>query len=86
MVNLGYFPAICDNLDGDYKPVVDVYEVDNLAPLDYYEGYPRLYTRSVLNVALEDDEEIQATVYVMSDPNDTVNDPEVVGGDWTKRG
>lgn len=86
IANLGGFPAICPNLVGEHKPKVDVYDVKDLAPLDRYEGFPHLYTREELSVELESGDTIDATVYVMNDPNDTSRAPEVPNGDWCNRG
>lgn len=82
MVSLGGFPSICPLLQGMYKPRVDVYKVKDLQPLDRYEGFPHLYTRKEMDVTLDDESVVKATVYVMEDPNDTINNVEVVNGDW----
>lgn len=84
IANLGGFPAICPSLMGHHQPVVDVYNVEDediKNALDHYEGFPRLYTKRNMFVNI-DGEDIEGVVYVMEDPNDTSQSPELPDGDW----
>ena len=78
MYNLGVYPAVV--VDGsDNEAHVEVYEVDDntLEVLDYYEGYPNLYDKTVVTT----DGNREITIYTM----DYVNDDYAVvveGGLW----
>lgn len=89
MVNLGHYPALINDVQPSDHPDAgaaiagELVEADNLGWCDQYEGYPGLYTRSQVEVVLDDGQRVLAWVYTFARPNDIIRAyPAVTTGDW----
>jgi len=63
------------------RVAVEVYENPDMKVLDWYEGYPSLYTRRVVVVALEDGSTVNAWIYVGGDVHEYGRAPAIVPND-----
>ena len=72
----------------DSVPVV-VWNLDDehdLASLDMYEGFPKYYTKIIVNAIMDSGETVRAMVYVMTDERKGIAPPSAVYFDGIKAG
>lgn len=87
MHDLGRFPALVQTEPNGHPDdgaiiVGEVVEISSLAQADYYEGYPRMYTRSEVDVTIENGQQLRCWVYHYAAPQNIRFHPVVPGGDW----
>lgn len=86
LLNLGAFPgvikdeALARHPDGGSQLVGFVVETNNLRMLDGYEGYPYLYSREQVQVAMRDGKTLTAWIYTYQGGDRNLE--EVPGADW----
>lgn len=63
--------------ENDYVPVVvwEITNINDLASLDCYEGYPKYYVKKYIDVTMDSGETINAMVYVMADDRKGIYPP-----------
>lgn len=75
MFDYGGFPAVV--LDGNDSILLEVYRVENLAPIDELEGWPQLYARKLVPTPYG-----KAWLYWMDRHEIDILCPKVGSGNW----
>ncbi len=72
----------------DFVPVVvwKLNDASDLATLNRYEGFPRYYTKNIVNAIMDSGEKIRGMVYVMTDERKGIASPSAVYFDGIKAG
>lgn len=76
MHSLGPFPAVCLNDEEGYSVQGEVYDVENITPIDRLEGHPTFYQRHKVNTEYGD-----VWIYNMT-PDKLLRVPIVESGVW----
>lgn len=78
MLDLGSYPAVVAN--GNTAIKGEVWEVEDLRPLDLLEGYPSYYTREQITLQNGDD---MPWMYMLNSPHSIRH--EVDNGNWLEK-
>ena len=90
MKHLGGFPGLLPGLHTDNKITCELYRVTDTTfqSLDYLEGYPSFYNRTLIEVGIDDETEryVDAWIYYLEDEEYYQHYPEIESGDWDDAG